>query len=244
MAASIDINGKKLLPIKEVILQVDYSRDYITRLAREKKIVATQIGRMWYVDLDSLKNYQNVTQAEQDIKKRQLSDKRKRDLAFQEAKAAKQAAVRNRVKSKTRAVVALASFVAIGVGVGVMLESYVATNFALFPQVANVKTVVLEEATEQPINLADFAAAARNEVVPEFAPHVTHRDLNSPEGLLLLPLTASSATNTAVTEYFSDPVTLVEEADGSTAVLRLDADGNPVGGEVPFVIVPINTDKP
>jgi hypothetical protein len=145
MSASIDINGKKLLPIKEAISKVDYSRDYLTRLAREKKIVATQIGRMWYVDVDSVKNYHAVAQAEQEIKKRQLSDERKRELAFKEVKAKKQRRAKNRVRRQTPAIVGMCLVVALGVGLGIVLETQLRTSSASLAQLANVKTFALND---------------------------------------------------------------------------------------------------
>ena len=242
MSASIDINGKKMLPIKEAISKVDYSRDYLTRLAREKKIVATQIGRMWYVDVDSVKNYHAVAQAEQEIKKRQLSDQRKRELAFKEVKARKQRQARKRVQRQTPAIVGMCLIVALGVGVGVLLESRSGNSFTNIAQLANVKNIALNDVKETRLEVADFTEDARNTVVPEFAPHVSHRDLTSEEGLLLLPVNASGTTE--VQEYFSDPVTLVKDQDGQTAVRRIDQEGNQLGGDVPFVLVPVNTNSP
>jgi hypothetical protein len=242
MTASLDLNGKKLLPIKEVISQVDYSRDYITRLAREKKIVATQIGRMWYIDVDSLKNYQNVAQAEQEIKKRQLSDERKRELAFKEVKAEKHARAKLRVRRKTPAVVALMVVMAIGVGFGVLLNNHARTNFAQFNQLANVKTVAFKDVAEQPLTATDFVESARQAVSPEFAPHVSQRNLSATEGLLLLPVNASGTIEAQ--DYFSDPVTVTAQPDGTSVVRRVNQAGEPVGEEVPFILVPVNTNSP
>lgn len=242
MTASIDINGKKLLSIKEAVSKVDYSRDYITRLARERKIVATQIGRMWYVDVDSIKNYHAVAQTEQEIKKRQLSDERKKELEFKEVKKKKQQRAKSRVSRKTPALVSMSLIVALGVGVGVFLESQSRSGFTNFTQLANVKTVALEEDKDAVVEVSDYVESSRQEVVPEFSPNVTHKDLSATEGLLLLPVNASGTTETK--DYFSDPVTVLKDKDGNTAVRRLDSEGNPIGEEVPFVIVPVNSSSP
>lgn len=55
--------------------KVSYSRDYITRLAREGKILATHVGRQWFVDLDSLNNYIDTTAKETEVRKRCLAKK-------------------------------------------------------------------------------------------------------------------------------------------------------------------------
>lgn len=240
--SSIDINGKKLLPIKEAISIVDYSRDYLTRLAREKKIVATQIGRMWYVDIDSINNYQEVSLAEQEIKKRQLSDQRKNDLAIKEIKIRNQRVARKRAQKKTPAIIGMCLVVALGVGMGMVLESQTNSNFAGLAQLANVKTVALETENESVADVSDYVSSARQEIIPTFSPNVSHKDLTSQEGLLLLPVNASGTVEAQ--GYFSDPVTIIHDAEGNSAVMRLNADGVPVGGEIPFVIVPVNSSSP
>jgi len=237
MSATIDINGKKMLPIKEVILQVDYSRDYITRLAREQKIVATQIGRQWYVDLDSLHNYQAVVTAEQKIKKRQLSEERKRELAIKEQKERQRVEARQRTKKKKVAVMTMCFIVALGTGLGLVIESEVRKNFTAVDQLASLN----DANTQGPLG-ADYTSAGSDALTPEFVPNVSYRDLTSDEGLLLVPMNASGTVATEA--YFSDPVTVVEDEDGSRSVRRVNAAGEPTGAEVPFILVPINSNSP
>ena len=242
MSASIDINGKELLSIKEVISKVDYSRDYITRLAREKKIVATQIRRRWYIDLESLKNYQLVVQAEQEIKKRQLSDERKRDLSIKEQKEARQKSARARVRRKVPAIAMLGFIVALGVTTGVILESQSRADFAGLTQLANFKTFDLENKKASEVDVSDFSAGGNPVVSPNFTPTVMHRDLSCDEGLLLLPVNASGTV--PAHKYFSDPVKLLVDEDGSRSVQRIDDNGQLIGVEIPFVMVPVNSDSP
>ena len=77
MSTTLEINGRELYPIKEAAALVSYSRDYITRLAREQKVVATHLGRKWYVDIDSLKSYAESASLEQELRKQRLSEERK-----------------------------------------------------------------------------------------------------------------------------------------------------------------------
>lgn len=244
MSASIDINGKKLLSIKEVISKVDYSRDYVTRLARERKIVATQIGRKWYIDIESLKNYQQVVQAEQEIKKRQLSDERKRDLAIKEIKEAKRKVARNRVRRKLPAVALLCFIVGFGSVMGVFLESQTRANFSGITQLANIKTYALDNQKANVIDINDYVSGEKgiDFVSPDFTPTVIQKDLSSTEGLLLLPQNASGTV--PAEGYFSDPVRLLVDKDGTRSVQRVDAEGQPVGKDIPFVVVPVNTNSP
>ena len=54
MSVTFEIDGKKLQSIKSAAKLTSYSRDYITRLAREQKIVASFIERKWFIDIESL----------------------------------------------------------------------------------------------------------------------------------------------------------------------------------------------
>lgn len=84
MSENVEINGLTLLPIKDAAKLVSYSRDYVARLAREKKIVASQIGRQWFVDIISLRSFAEASTLEQSIRQQQLSDERKREQALKE----------------------------------------------------------------------------------------------------------------------------------------------------------------
>lgn len=79
MSTSIQIDGTNFLPIKDAAKLVSYTRDYVARLAREEKIVAKQIGRQWFVDTISLKNFAEAVALEQEVRKRELSLERKRE---------------------------------------------------------------------------------------------------------------------------------------------------------------------
>ncbi|MEK7613539.1 MAG: hypothetical protein AAB439_01520, partial [Patescibacteria group bacterium] len=48
------INGKKFLSSKEAAESFGYSSDYISKLAREAKVVAHRVGKLWFVEEDSL----------------------------------------------------------------------------------------------------------------------------------------------------------------------------------------------
>lgn len=240
MNSSIDINGKKLLPIKEVVSLVDYSKDYITRLARERKVVATQIGRKWYVDVDSLKNYYESSQAEQEIKKRQLSDQRKKDLAIKTLKEEKRALAKKRARRRSPALVSMFLIAALGLGVGVFLEPYAEEGAVNLNQLASVNTgtdvIDVTKVKER------LDSSVSQELIPEFSSTASHRKITAEQGLLLMPLT--TRTQVEADEYFSDPVTVVVDEDGNTSVVRVDETGQPMGEAIPFLIVPINSDSP
>lgn len=244
MNSSIDINGKKLLTIKEASSKVSYSRDYITRLARERKIVATQIGRIWYVDIDSVKNYQELAQHEQNVRKRILSDKRKSDLGI---KAAKQELANSRSVHSSLAVAIFSFFVvAVGILSGVWLGSSWTNIESSLSQIASVKQgVVISDNSDQNAYLPEiesFKSGSENYQIHfshDFDPSAFS---DTESGYVLLPNRQSSTT--AIESYFSDPVTVVVKEDGQRVLMKVDDQGDVYGTEIPFVSVPVNSNSP
>ena len=77
MASSLEIDHKKMYDIRSAAAATGYSRDHVTALARSNKIVAALVGRQWYIDLDSLKQYAHITELEQKVKQKHLGEERK-----------------------------------------------------------------------------------------------------------------------------------------------------------------------
>lgn len=111
MSRTLDINGRLLHPVKEAAASVSYSRDYVTRLARENKIIATNVGRQWFVDLESLKGYIENVSIEQEIRKKQLSFDRIKEREIREATIKQHTLHLGKVKMLNVKAVLVASFV-------------------------------------------------------------------------------------------------------------------------------------
>jgi hypothetical protein len=77
MKDELYINGQTFCAVRVAVNHVSYSKDYITRLAREQKIRAVHIGRNWYVDIDVLKRYVEVQTLETSVRNRHLQQQRK-----------------------------------------------------------------------------------------------------------------------------------------------------------------------
>ncbi len=99
MSKTIEMGGISFISIKEAASLVSYSRDYVARLAREKKIVATQVSRQWFVDPVSLKNFAELSNIEQDLRKRQLSEHRRRGLLVKQEVKNIKSSLKGRVRS-------------------------------------------------------------------------------------------------------------------------------------------------
>lgn len=89
MKDELYINGRTFSAVRLAATHVSYSKDYITRLAREHKIRAVHIGRNWYVDVDALVQYQEVQTLELAARNRQLKLQRKMEHDLRDALAAR-----------------------------------------------------------------------------------------------------------------------------------------------------------
>jgi hypothetical protein len=77
--------SNNLLPIREAAKRVSYTTDYVGRLAREGKILAKREGRVWLVDLDSLKLFSLQAKADAIRKHEELKVTRKLESVARQA---------------------------------------------------------------------------------------------------------------------------------------------------------------
>lgn len=76
MSTRIEVNGTQYLSTREAAKLVSMSHDYVSRLARERRVVGVQIGRKWYVDPVSLKNFKRCLDLEKESRRQQLRAER------------------------------------------------------------------------------------------------------------------------------------------------------------------------
>jgi excisionase family DNA binding protein len=57
MSDSVTIEGKEFLTTPDAARLVGYTKDYVGQLAREGRLVARQIGRIWYVSSESIQEH-------------------------------------------------------------------------------------------------------------------------------------------------------------------------------------------
>jgi len=256
MSSALNIDGKMLHPIKEATKHVSYSRDYITRLAREQKIIATYVGRQWFVDLTSLKNYFETSLLEQDIRKRQLSEERTNELRVREAAARQSRLQSGRAKSFHRRALVTASLVlCFGVMTGLGINQLTSMSGpATEPEASfvhpNPRTsvaAVSKAATdteygkkESDAGVSVKKAEELRTVTPHFVQEIKKLPLSS-EGVLLLP--SYSVEQVSAKEFFSDEVKIRNLADGKQVAVIVDQEGKPVGREIPLVLVPVGDEK-
>lgn len=244
MGSTLEIDNKKMHSIKSATTLTSYSRDYITRLAREQKIVATQIGRQWFIDIDSLKNYEAVTALEQKIRQQHLSAKRKEERLLSEVVVQKTVARKEStrlwsVKSKVMALGVLMC----GLGVGSALSQLSLVLPSLNQQVASAPVVQqLQDQNEvfvgavKTISMVPGVSMETLDFTEESVRLETFGDVTN--GVLILP-DRVSPQGLDPKSLFSDEVTINTDALGETFIARVNQDTG-VTEKIPFVVVPVS----
>lgn len=239
MSAEFEIDKKKMSPIREASREVSYSRDYVTRLAREGKITASLSGRQWFVDLESLKNFANQTQIAAQLRKVRLSEERKMEQIFYKEKE-RQAVLKNEQLPLVRRKAMFAAMIVLGLGLisGVVGQSVAVTQLA---------SVSDYDQDFQNYHSVANANAASDEVVwvetdvPVAPLHFTDRvvtDLESGQnGVLLIP----SEMTFDPASVFSDEVDIRTASTGVQSAVLVNQNDPKIEKIIPFVIVPVKT---
>jgi len=247
MSEVLHINEKTYLPVSLAARQVSYSRDHITRLARDKKIRSVILGRQWYVDPASLAAYIESAEIELAIRKRKLSAVRKDERIRHEqiAEIAEQLMLDERRFFHTR-VATWWSGVAVmcGVGVGILMvnQGLVPASLAPFSKPIGPQSQLATMISSVPNVSTSFSDESASDVLPVLFTAVTEQgDLpTNGVGVLLLPGIAPAAGDLiAITEMFSDPVVVTRDQSGTRMVTPVQETGAPVSVGVPFITVPI-----
>ena len=238
MSSSLDIDGRRMDNIRDASSHTGYSCDYITKLAREEKIIAAQIGRQWYIDVESLQSYAEGMAVEQKVRQQQLSEARKRELFEREAKEAAKLG-HHKSLSRRKHVVAALAVLTVGVLTGATLQA--AGEYAFGAQSANA--FLSRVFGFAPAAVATPLVTPVGAQVLEFSDEAVRFSTleNIDEGMLLLPDTATSSLDRA--KFFSDRVKLMVDESGQTYVAKIDEAGRVVE-QIPYVIVPVNTKSP
>jgi len=229
MTNALVFNNKKLLPIRDASSQVSYSKDYITRLAREGKITATWVGRQWFVDVESLKAYEVDAQAEQQLRQRRLSEERKRESELRVKLASRASDLVVKKARAPRRALAAVGFAMLG---GLVVMAGVIQSFGVYtaPQSWSQAASVAESAKVQ------LAEQLPNEaMMPHFTLPATST-MATTTGLVMLPMGAQEAEGFSAEQFLSDNVVTRTNTDGSVLLVAVDAR---TGTESVMPVIPI-----
>ncbi len=233
MSRTLIIDHKKMHSVKSAAGVAGYSRDHITKLARDGKIIGTQVGRNWYVDLDSLKSYAAIANLELEVKKKHTSEVRKATKELREqldGAAALRSTESARLPKRTQAAVVALGFVC--------LVSAAGASELLVPYMKQAPAAAVQsDANPAPVTTTHRAPSLVNTTFASDAAEVS--PLVNPDGaIVLLPLRDADGTVSSST-VFSDEVVIEEGAKGERRVVPIDEAGNQLSEGVPFSVLSV-----
>lgn len=211
-------NIEDFLSTKEASQIVPYSREYIGRLAREKKVRSALVGGKWIVSLASLQNFHKQAKIEEEIlsarlRQERLVEQNISDFIFENK--VSDLHVSNSSQTLFAHAVSMAGVMVVGV------------LFFVSPVLMGSKSSVAQllnfNQTNQPQKVATF------EVVEVTTP------LDVENGILLFPKQSTEASHFDPASIFSDEVEMFEDEKGSK-YLRVSDEKDSVA--IPFVDLP------
>jgi len=256
MTENLEINELTLLPIKDAAKLVSYSRDYIARLAREKKIVASQIGRQWFIGIVSLKSFVEASTLEQLVRQQYLSVERMREQSLREEMNEIKKSFKGRgrnVRFQAQLVSCLALAFGLLAGTSLYTISLLSSETISHNAVARLSSTPValdlrESESYQGVGENLTLAQAKPQVVavvnnvsdqPFFADETEVKELSEVDtkGIFLLPRNGQIQDIEQVREMFSDDLSIEFTNDSTGVIVYFKENGERI--EFPFVSVPL-----
>ena len=237
MTQSLVINGKEYVPSNVLASQCGYSHDYIGKLAREEKILGTQVGRQWFIEPGSLNTYLAQVEIEKKIRKEELrrvrkieheSHQRKTDVGGTSKDHEFLALAQTAVLLICGGIVGMLGWAVSQEQVGLAeLSSAASENVALVAK-ATLPSFVLEfSRDEKHISAAlEGSTTVREDVeifttLPQFPPRSEQED---------------TALVESVAAEFSDDVEIIFDEEGGPLIRPIFKNGS---GSTTFLLVPV-----
>ena len=234
MNPDLQLGSDQLLPVREAAKLMACSRDYVTRLAREDKITATQINHQWLIDVDSLKNFFAFSQYEIAVRKKHLREIRKNELLVRQDFSEKINSLKinlDQIGTKTTAI--SLTLLLCGIGTGLLLNF---TNIYIpLDKVATLAQIPQSVATNFLYTLTgENKIIVYDEWVSNFGLMERTDKLLMSNGIIIFPANVSPDQN-EIGNLFSDN-TEIEMTGINTGFVRTDGFQN--GRSIPFVKIP------
>ncbi len=238
MSSQIEINGVELVPLKLAAKQVSYSRDYLSKLARDKKVVATQIGRQWFIDMASLQNFVEVSNIEQSLRKKNLREERKRELtAKQELQVLSEEMISKKNSFRQRSLIVSMLVLFFGFFTGAVV--YTGADITNKLNLSIPASSLIAQSTMEVTVLGSKESTAVSTTIMEYPLFMDEEDTRvmntNPDGIFLLAREGRIESSEDIASLFSDPVA-VEFENENTGIVKYK---NELGDitEFPFVSV-------
>lgn len=218
MSQSLTINGKKYVQSSVLTAQYQYTPDYIGKLAREEKIIGTQVGRQWYIEPESLKVFLHKASLEKEIRAEELSRKRKIEhQAFQK----KQNISVENVSSPHLALAQMFAIVGCGTIAGILGFNAWSSDITMGDVTQSVKeSGVFIARSFSPIDAISKMTSAPKSFLassPDATSVIPQKfEQQQGETFTSLPQQEGAAlySDSVIKQQFSDEVTITEDSEG------------------------------
>ncbi len=258
MTQELQINGSTFFPTAVLGKQFGYTSDYLSKLARDGKVVGNRVGRQWFVERTSLELFLRKQKVDKAIRGHLIRDERKRELT---ANSAPQPVVEMNMPKKSLALASAFFLLLTGFGVGYLgwatatdKTHFYAYGLAgdFFTEVSVTTRDVFSYATEGFVamtdQLASLGASPSSETfLPEEKIHTPQQPLEStvtqstPKepamGMVLADGNSPVEVIADIRDQFSDPVQV--EFENSDSGLITPIFRNPSDEHYRFLLVPI-----
>lgn len=251
MAQELKIDGQIYEASTAIAGAFGYTADYVSKLAREGKVLAQQVGRQWYVERSSLTNFSNQASKQKLVRKEALRKERKMERVLrreQEQLIKPSLQHPTHALAKTLMIFALA---AVGTALGLVAVDEGVDYGSLQVGIASIAVDVtslghhMEIEGDSQVGLLAWlkhywSGAAETEIeavqLPPVAADPSVGTTNT--GLVLLDPASDEAVVDAVRTMFSDPVTVELTGDDSGLLTPVFKERNDESYR--FLLVPVN----
>lgn len=241
MSNVLTINGKKYIQSNQLAREFGYTTDYIGRLAREEKILATQVGRQWFVEPESLRVFSHQAQIEKEIRKEELRQRRKIEHLAHAKKETPVLQMKSSVLALAQLLLILSCGAFVG-GLGFVVNSE-GLGWSDLQQGSAAMVLLASEAFDPlpsdalyllPGSVKNDAASDESSVSTSEATELRFADLP------LFPVRTPVGTSSpdAVTAQFSDEVAVTTDAEGNQIVRPIFKDETESTER--FLLVPVS----
>ena len=243
MNVELTTKYKEMVSPVEAADRIGYTKDYVTKLAREGKITARRNGRKWLVSLDSLKTFELKTKAEKERRAQEIREERLRELAAHRAKhTTPDAEVLIKTSNTTAlahtALATLALFLVFNL-TWFALESNL--NLTTLTEGLKVVTHTLTEPLRQAASFA-FVSTTPNSQTLRTRP-VSYNDAASDHpdfpGIIILEEDTTPDTLDTIRNSFSDDVIITEDTEDSGLITPVFRERT--GNTYRYLMVPVTT---
>lgn len=257
-SVTLEVDGVEMTSTRDAARRVGISHDYIARLARQRNVFGTKVGRLWYVDLASLQNYLAAIEMEKRVRSKLLKEERRRDLEVRQSLVPRETCPQSSLCHTVVVFGQSTSVLALALLLGVVVHTAVQYQTVAYVAAAvSQSSSSLTESLTWPITFSSATIAMDSNLNISAAAEEGHgsADSESKDGLDMLetsPLAEVVATGPLVLvgkrsvddtvsylqSLFSDPVTVTVAEDGVRGtVLPQSFDGHS-GAAVDILLIP------